>query len=737
MADKPEYKIEDAPKRTKEQEKQDELETPAYMTQIDLNNDGKKRLSKEFFLEYEAIDKEWKAEGVIEKLNSFDNQYEGKLQQNEGQQFNLHKHTTKVKVDTVVRYAMKAFLKSDPIYSISPRPEYAKEGGIEVCEKQQDYLDYKLDEGEIPFKGPLGITFHSATNKGVGILKVPHEIKREKRKREEVYKGTPIYAVPINTGAGIQPIRMNQDELDKIKKDNPELAKLAKVVENKGLEDFLSAYPDPEGIKGYKGYVKKLMEAKEIRIMVEYEDTTYDDPLPKYVVLQNFRCRLSVNGYEGMKTTKLLSEKMSYSWWELKQEEAKGKFFDIDELKYEYAKGIAKTKGKDKNKIEKANYENEIFNVFEGVFYFKVEEKDEEETKVRLWIEEESKMVLGVTLYPYYGVDCYWVPFYVLKKWPGWLQPGLAEYLTDTNIAEDAFLNFTLEALWMRNMITPIVAKDSDADEQFLERTWTHGLPIYGKKDDVDFLQKYMQQIDVRGLVAMMQVLTRGGDDVTGVSSLVTGRESEIDPTAPARKTLALLQQSGINIEEYIENLLSSFNEVGKIFLQLNYQMSKEGRKYKAKRKGADFQTIARHEMIARTNIQSQAMAFNFEKMNEKREDVALYQVVRQEPLIARNPEAVYVMLKNLIKGWSPKWRNQVDEILPTLEEFKQGQLKIAVKAMAMYIEQKAKDAETTGIKPKLDLMEIVTLINEATAEMATNPPEEVLKAREKEAKGR
>ena len=725
--------ITDAPDLTKEQQEQEDLNIPAYNTQLDLDDDQKKRLSEEFFREYNAIDAEWKAEGIIEKFDGLDAQYEGKLEQLEDQQFNLHRHTTKVKVDTVVRYAKKAFLKSDPVYSVSPRPESIEKNINITCEHQQDYLDYKLDEGEIPFKSPLGKTLHSATNKGVGILKIPYEIKREKGKREEMYKGTPVYAVPVPTPQGeIQPLRMSHEDLKKLEKEKPDLAKLAKVIENKGLEDFLSAYPDaPEK---YKGYVKKLMEGKEIRIVVEYEDVTYNDPLPKYVVLQNFRCRLAVLGYEGMKTTKLLSERMNYTWWELKQEEKSGKFFNVDELKYDYdEKG--KKKQKDNKDSEKTNYETETFDVFEAVFYFKINEDDEEETKIRFWVEDDSKKILGVTLYPYYGVPCYYVPFYISDKWPGWLQPGVAEYLTDLNIAENAFLNFTLEALWMRNMITPITQEGSDADTQFLEKEWMHGTPINANPKEIDFLQKYMQQIDVGGLVTMMQILTRSADDTSGVSSLTTGRESQIDPDAPAKKTLALLQQSGLNIEEYIECLLPSFNEVGKIILQLTYQHSKEGRKYKPKGKGSNFIEISRGEMVARTNIQSQAMAFNFDELNLKRELLAFYQGFRSDPLLTRNPMGLYTIMKLIVKKWSPMFRNIVDDVLPSPEDFQKQQLQIAVQAMAMYVQQKLKDAQTTGVPPEFNLQEIVTIIQQATSESVTPPPPEVQKAREKEAK--
>lgn len=731
--EKRDYTLSDAPKKTREQEKQEEMHIPAYMTQVDLNDKEKKELMKQFNLESDAIEAEWQKEGVVEDFDSKDNQYEGDLAEIEDQQFNLHTPTTKVKVDTASSAAKKAFLQSDPMFSVTPRPEFAQEGGDRTCKNQQEYLDYKLDEGEIPFKSPLGKVIHSAAVKGIGILKIPHAIKREKRKRQEYYKGTPIYLVQETNekGQALEPLRLEHDQFTDYLKEHPKPD--FAVIANKGLEDFLSSYPDAE--EKHKGYVKKLAEGKEIEIIVEYEDTTYNDPLPKNVKPQNFRCRLSTDGYEGLKTTRLLYEIEEYTWWELKKEEESGKFFDIDDLKYKHENGtVVERNGK---RVKRKNYENETFEILEAVFYHRVDPEDEEETKYRVWIDKETKTIIGITFYPYYAVDCYYIPFYVFDIWDGFLQPGIAKYLTDTNLAQNSMLNFSLEGFWITNMVTPITKSGSEADEQFLAKEFVHGLPITAEPGDIDFLQKYMRPFDVAGATRLMEVLTRSSDDVSRISSNTTGGESQLDPNAPAQKTIALLKVSGLNIEDYIDNLLKSFNEVGKVILQLTYQMSKEGKKYKIRGKGADFGEISRPEMIARTNIQSQAKAFDFDELNTKRELMAFYQGFRQEPVIAQNPEGVYMLMRTIVKKWSPMFRNIVDDLLPAPEEFKQEQLQVAVQAMAIYVKGKLQQAKTTNTSPEFDLDEIVALIAQAQQENVTPPSDEVVAEREKEAKSR
>ena len=690
-----EYKIEKA------EPLKEETDTPAYMTQLELNEDQKKRLSVEIFKEKNAIDDEREKAHLVEKWDALDNQYDGKPEENIDQQFNVHWPITAIKTDSITHAAKKAFLEADPTFSVSPRPEYAREGGLTVCEGQQDYLDYKLDEGEIPFKAPMGKVFHSAVLKDGGILKITHRFATEERERRESYKGNPKYEQDPRTSIPV-------------------------LVSNDGLQEFLNRYPDAP--TKYPAYVNKLEAGKEIEIVVKYEETTYNDPYPKYVPLKNFGCRLATEGYEGLKHTRLIYEKMSYTWWELKKEEKEGKFSDIDELKYEYDKGKKRASVKGDGEVLRQNYESETFNVFECVFWFSEKESDTER-RIVCWIEEESRKVIGAIRYPYDTIDCYYVPFFISHKKEGFYQTGVGERVTDINIAGNAFLNLLLGALYMRNMITP-VTKDQDVLDQFLERSWTHGLPIIADPGTVDFLQKYMAHIDVKGMITIVQFLERAADDVTKVSSYTTGRESALDPEAPARKTLALMRQSSENVGEYIAALNISFNEVAHIILQMTAQITKDSRSYRPREKTEavtgenPFKTLTRSDMVARTNIQSQSLTFNIDKQEERQGDLTLFQILRPDPFFQQFPESIYLLMKNIIKGWSPKWRIQADKLLPPLEQFKAGQAKLAAQAVAGYIESKVAESRETGAPLEFDPKQLIAAMSQTMAE-SVSPPEE------------
>ncbi len=673
-------------------------EVPIYMERLELSDAQKDRLKEEFEAEFEAIKAERDNEQLDSKWKALDNQYKGEMVEDSRMQFNLNRNITKPAVDRVSNYIKQGFFKSDPIYSVSPRPEFDKEGGRGVCERQQDYLDYKIDN--LPFRSPIGKTILSSVKLGTGILKIPHVIKRIPKKREERYQGNPQVV-------GIDP-----------KTQLP-------IIRNKGLEEFLSNWP--EARKDYPGLIKQLEEGKEINIVAEYEETVYNDPLPQYVELKNFYVRLSCEGYEGLKDTRLIVERKNYSWWELELEAKKDLFYDIDKLVADAKDPSKKIKG----------YQKETFDILECVFFFKLKEEDADPVRIVFWYAEEKKQIIGSIMYPHDVM--YYVPFYIAEVLPGFYQPGLAEYVTDSHIAQSVMLNLALGGVYIRNTITPIT-DDQDVINQFLEKRFAHGIPIEGKSGQVDFLQKYMGQIDVNAIMGLMQFMKQGDEETVGSSSGMSGQESPVDPNAPASKTIALLKMAGISIDEYIATMTPSFNQVAYILLQLYHQMSEQGRKYAINPERVvgnnPFGEISRNDMIARTNIQAQAYAFDFDKLSAKKEDYALWQILRMDPVFNSNPEAVYNMARIIVKNWSPKWNNNIDKVLPPLQEFKKQQMMTAIKAISMYVQAVVTQSKNTGIPPEFDPRQLLAVVAQMQKEAITPPTPKEVKAREEQASG-
>ena len=689
-------------KSTVLQEKMKESEVPVYLETLELEDEQKKRCVKEIFEELEAIKEERGGEQLEQKWDALDRQAEGKLDEDERRQFNLTMGITRQHEDRIVNNIMDAFLDQDPRFSVSPRPGFERAGGREICEKQSDFLDDRLDY--LPFRPEAEKVVRSSVRKGIGILKVFHHIHREKRKRDEEYEGK-------NEVVGQDP------------QGQP-------IIRNKGLEQFIANWPD--AMKDYPGLVKKLQEEKKINIVAEYKETVYNDAKFRYVDNKNFYCRVSTEGYNGLCTTRLIVERISMNYWELKRKEYENKFTDIDELIYE---------DKDKKKKHK-KFQNKNYDILECVYYFKMKESDEEETKMVVWIAEEKRLVLGAIMYPYYSIDCYYIPHYIKHSRSGFYQASLGEDLSDDEYALAIFLNTALEGAYISNLVTPITPEGSDVDTQFMEKRFLQGLPINAKPGEIDFLQKYMKPTNAGEMLNIIQFLKQGVSDKTGVSpSAISGRADPIDPSAPARKTAMLLTQSNKFMQSYVFAIGPSFNTIGEVLLQLYYQISKEGRKYKQRRaqqaNDMPFAEISRNELAAHSIIEVRAYQFDFDKQNEKNSDLAFYQIFRQELLVAQNPESVHYLLKTLAKSWSPKWKNAVEQILPSLEKLKQQQIQTAVQAVSMYVDAKLKDAQITGVPPQFDPKELMGLIQQMVGEMATPPPKEVMAERAKAQKGK
>jgi len=204
----------------------------------------------------------------------------------------------------------------------------------------------------------------------------------------------------------------------------------------------------------------------------------------------------------------------------------------------------------------------------------------------------------------------------------------------------------------------------------------------------------------------MLEKLKRVGSDVSRVSDLVTGGDSALDPTAPASKTIAMLQQSGIGIKDYVRCFKPSFDIFASNLLQLYHQMTTEDRKYRIRSKskavtGKDvFGSISRDAMSVRTVVQSRASTFAFDKVQEKQISMAAYNLVQLDPYAKRQPVVLYKALKNVLSTMEGKWKSLADNELLSPEDFKAQQEQIAIQAVQMLFQMAKKQQETTGVMP-------------------------------------
>lgn len=682
---------------------------------LKLEDTDQKTLVKSIKEEFEAIKKERTdidGEDYDDFLESMDRQRKGRMPKTAGRAYNLDTGLTKIKCNDIIRTTVDALFGVDPKISVNPRPGFAKGMGTEVCSQQQDFLDYALDE-KIPLRKPIRLAATSATYKKVGIIKWIHKVRKEKRIGHEKYVGKPeVTGMNPQTG---QPI-----------------------IENKPLEEFLLSYGDiiekdktknPNSTK-YDWIIKRLMQGKKAEFDYEYDEVTYNDPFPQFVDNANFYVRKDTEGYLGLCEASLITERVSFTYYQLKQLEKEYGFVNVDKLIYD----------NEKDEKPRDGFASEKYDILEHVYYAILPEDKEsgEYTKIICWEGEEKNIYLGGIYYPYTVLDCYYVPHYVKCTDTGFYQEGVAEDITDPHLADNAILNHTLESTHQATTVTPITEKDSDMAKQFLENTWVNGLPLYGNPKDIDFLSNKMRPPDIASLLVLKQTVVRTASELTGVSDLRSGKESPLDPNAPGNKTAMLLQESGKDVKDYVDEFSNGFNIDAQVILKLYYEMGQDEQEYLERRQrnvtGEEPKKINKAAMIARTSIQSQAMAYDFNKLNAKREDLAMNAFLTNESLIVNNPQANYERIKVVMAGWSPKWKNAMDKILPPLKEFKAQQAQIALQAVQMYIQSKIQEAETTGKPPTMLPEELVGMVTQLQS-LATMPADQAQDIRKEQAK--
>lgn len=660
-----------------EKEKKDNQELiPDYHMELNLSEDEIEKFTEQVQLEFNALKDERKELKLEEAWEERDRQYDGELKTNKTLAFNLHVHQSKIKTDAITRALNEAFLDSEPMFDISPRPETARRNGFAIAEKQTQFLDFVVDEEMKPEAAFMKIA-KSATTKFVGIGKLCWAYKREKRRREETYEGK---IVPL----GVQ---------------NGQI-----IAKNEGLERFLTTYPD--ALDNQKGIIKRLMEEKTVNLVIEYKDTIDNNAELKYIQLKNFYVKNSCEYQKGLRDTHLVAERQCYTYWELEKKQADGEFKDVDRLY---------TESESKDDTSKS-YMTKDYDVIEATTYYAFKD-GEEEIKVKAWFgEKDDKLIyLGGEVYPYYGFDTDYLAFYLKLNDEGFFggAKSVMYDLRDSNIAQDALLNLVLHGNYIRNTLTPIVKEGSEMEAMFLDHQFQAGKPLVVDEltDDVSKAMSFVRwdSMDINGSMLLMEKMKRIDSDVSRVSDLTSGQESALDPTAPAAKTIALLEQSGIGIKDYIRTFLPTFNVLATNVLQLYYQMSNEDKMYRIAGKSKavtgenPFEMISREEMVVKTNVESRAAAFVFDKINEKREALAAYQTVLNDPYAAQQPNLKYKALKVLLETFGARWKTIVDTDLLSPEEFMQQQMQVAVKALQALMAQAQQQGQVTGVQPNMD----------------------------------
>ncbi|RLB39180.1 MAG: hypothetical protein DRH12_11860 [Deltaproteobacteria bacterium] len=638
-----EYKI--TPTSQEEKEQQD-IE---FQPRIDLTPEQEIEIINIIEQNLEHIEAQRAKDGSEARWEELDNQYWGIVRENPNTIFNLHQFLTLSRIRRIKSRIFQAFFESDPIFNISPRPGFAQKKGFDIAEAQEQFLDYEFDS-EITIESPFKKSLHEACLKDGGILKLIWERDREWVRQRETYEGTP-----------------------------------------KGLQRFLDTYPDAE--QRYPHLVEQLRNGESIDIMVDKREVVYDAPKFYHVPFKNFYIDLNTEGIEGLRKAKFFAELQVYRWDELLEEVEENRF---DKEKVEQLRYTFDSEGR---LAEDPNYMNETFNIFECNLFYQLS-PNKKPKRIVVWYCRDKRVILRAIHYPYQHGRPYYIPLFITEEMPGWHQPGLGKILQPANLIANSVTNFLLDNAFTRN--TPLLrtSPNSPVAQQLLAKTWKIGDPLIAEKGEVEAFS--LSTGSLSDLIVLLKLNEHIADDISGApSGYLSGRADPTDPDAPAQKTLLLLRETNLNIKDFIMTLIPSFQEMAyqtlQLFAQFRGTATYKLRHAIGEEKKKVFE-ITPEELRFRTNVTPNAMSFVFDKLNEKRENLALIKVLTENPLsrqfLEQSPRTVWNLFHILIKSWSDKWNQKVNEIWPTVEEVEKYLIKLQEQAIENVYKRKVEEAK-------------------------------------------
>lgn len=166
--------------------------------------------------------------------------------------------------------------------------------------------------------------------------------------------------------------------------------------------------------------------------------------------------------------------------------------------------------------------------------------------------------------------------------------------------------------------------------------------------------------------------LDRKQEVVTGMSSGLSGQELPQDPSAPGNKTIALIRESNVLINEDIDVLRESVEQVFYCIFKMAAKYLPADDKYLAMY-GVKKEDI----VILKEQISLHGISVSNNAEVEKQEADIFFDKARTNPLLANNPQ----VFRKLTENWIAAWGRDPEEILPSEEEMMEYQIKIQMEA--------------------------------------------------------
>ena len=477
----------------------------------------------------------------------------------------------------------------------------------ESVQKKEKYLDEKI-ASDVAIEETLSPVYMDAIKLGTGIAKIVHTKNVETVRELEVYEPT------------------DEDQI-------------------RFMADF-----DPSD-EEYRKNLDALKNGETIELWVEKEVVTKNCPEVKHVDPFN----LYLDAYVPIQHQRVIAEKIEdVTWKQLKN------YFDTN-----YFDKKVETFLKDKYK-GKDEYRKRLYTIFETNYLYK-DKKGKEVRAIITFIDECDDRLARAITHPYITRRPNYEFYTIIDRIGCNYGVGVAKRLKDSNVILNELWNQSLDSGELNNA-PMFLAKDTS---KFDPTSKKYGPAVIWWLKDINDVKQFDHREQGREIYQIMEYAQRYAEWIIGVSAYMSGRESPIDPNAPASKAYMLLQEANIRINAYIRKIDLANQKTWFQLDRLYYQNFDEEDNYfgDPKESGDGFESITRKELNIPVQYIPQLSDISINKALEREENTKTGLMLLQFPTITQNPEATRKVLEIMLRSAGGEWDKQIDVLLPSEKE--------------------------------------------------------------------
>jgi hypothetical protein len=242
------------------------------------------------------------------------------------------------------------------------------------------------------------------------------------------------------------------------------------------------------------------------------------------------------------------------------------------------------------------------------------------------------------------------------------------------NMAVDDSINYEIntEAITLAPIFKGKKTAKEDFDPEAEENQVKPGVTWWLTEPDA-FGPINIGQKDTSQSAMRRQEIIRYSEMEIGPTQLLSGRESPTDPNAPGNKTIALIQQSNMRIEDYIKEFKNGFDQVGDLVFSLYYQFGPGILEFDRRDAKDGAGSLKREDLKKRPKMHMRGVTANLNPEAEMAKAMQWYAVLSKEPMVGGDPVRRRALLNELMLAGRLANR---DELLPEKAEVRSEQEK-------------------------------------------------------------